>query len=52
MTTWSSANNMVFNFVSFDIFIPVLYFSFHCLIISFIYILNNVGDKGQPCLTP
>jgi hypothetical protein len=26
MTTWLRANNMVFNFVSFDIYIPVVYF--------------------------
>jgi hypothetical protein len=38
MTTWSSANKTVFNFVSFDIFIPVVYFSFNCLMISFIYL--------------
>jgi hypothetical protein len=42
MKTWSSANNTVFNFVSFDIFIPVVYFSLQCLMISFIDILNNI----------
>jgi hypothetical protein len=51
MTAWSSANNMVFNFVSIDIFIHVVYFSFQSLMISF-YIYINVGDIGQPCLTP
>jgi hypothetical protein len=46
----SSINNMVFNFVSFDAFIPVVYFSFQCL--SPFIQLYNFGDKGQPCLTP
>jgi hypothetical protein len=45
MTTWSSANNMVFNFVSFDICIPVVYFSSHCLMISFIYIMLVINNE-------
>jgi hypothetical protein len=42
MITWSSANNKVFNSVSFDILILVVYFSFQCLMISLIFFHSHV----------
>jgi hypothetical protein len=39
--TWLSANNMVFNFVSFDILIPVVYFSFQWYIFIMLVIKGS-----------
>jgi hypothetical protein len=38
-------------FILVDKIIPFLWIWFHCTIISFMYMLNRIGDKGQPYLT-
>lgn len=44
-------NISVFSFMSIDILLPVVYIFVKVQTISFLYILNNIGDMGQICLT-
>ena len=35
-----------------EVLIPFVSSSFHSLIIRFLYMLNKVGEREQPCRTP
>jgi len=50
--TWSSANSSVDSSWFFESLIPVMSWFCHLVIISSKYILNNVGERGQPWRTP
>jgi hypothetical protein len=50
--TWLSANNSVNNCFFLESGIPVISSFCHLVIISSKYILNRVGDRGQPWCNP
>jgi hypothetical protein len=50
--TWSSANNSVNSCLFLESGIPVISSFCHLVIISSKYILNRVGERGQPWHTP
>src|SRR5215475_3872070 len=50
--TWSSANNSVDRCWFFESFIPLVSCFCHLVIMSSKYMLNSVGERGQPCHTP
>ena len=52
ITTWSSANNKVDSCWFFKSLIPVMSCFCHSVIMSSKYILNSVGESGQPWRTP
>jgi hypothetical protein len=52
LKTWSSANNSIDSCLFFESLIPVMCCFCHLVIISSKYILNNVGERGQPWHTP
>jgi len=49
--TWSSANNSFDSCWFFESLIPVMSCFCHLVIISSKYMLNNVGESGQPWRT-
>ena len=52
ITTWSSANYKVNICWFFESLIPVMSCFCHLVILSSKYILNSVGESGQPWRTP
>jgi hypothetical protein len=50
--TWSSANNSVDSCWFFESLIMVMFCFCHLVIISSKYMLNSVGESGQPWHTP
>ena len=52
IVTWSSANNSVDSYWFFESLIPVMSWFCHLVIILSKYVLNSVGERGQPWRTP
>jgi len=50
--TWSSVNKIVLMSSFLEVLIPFVSSYFHYVIILFIYVLNKVGEREQPCRTP